>query len=252
MKYELLTREDARRLLEVLDDDRDPDIGTFTTQGGNGSTVDLSEFNGVVADILVSQLAKEDPESVEHKFSGEIYLALREVPVEVRDDIGFWRFLTLGPLRPFFLYRAEASKRMELAGTGGNLQDTLALRMFLRGQVSLVEKSGQFDFSLAEAPGIHSHDFWQSHIIRVPTGAQPSLAHSLIQVQHKYHLVTSPHLRNFVRDYVNRPKRLLAAELFSENEARDYLDEQISSYVALHPDALAKKVKSEGKKDRKK
>lgn len=248
MKYEILTKEDARRFLDDLNQGGEPNIADFTTQRGDGPPLELTGLNLVARDIAKVQSNDEEPESTEQRFSGSVYTALRDIPVEVRDDIGFWRYATLGPLRKFFEIRGEPTKRMELAGTGQNVQDTLALRMFLRGQVSIVSKKGSDDFSLAEAPGLLSHDFWQSHILRVPTGAQNSIAQALIRAQSKYHLVTTPHLRDFVRDYINRPKRLLAAELFSADEGEVYLNEQISRYLGAHPDALSKKAKSERKR----
>jgi hypothetical protein len=160
-----------------------------------------------------------------------MFMALRNVPVEIRDDKGFWRWLTVGPLLPFTIVR-ETPPKMETLGIGSNSPDILAVRMFLRGQVTrLPSADGSLEFSLAFAPGTDSHDFWQSHVLRRTTGAERELAKAMIRLQADPNTrMSSNVVRPFVRDHINRKKRTRATFLMSENEAAQFLAQELQVF----------------------
>jgi hypothetical protein len=246
MRYQCVTADGAKRFVNALATDSEVDLDDFVSVRGEGPEIDLSEIYSIAARIESDD--EDDVELVEQKFSKDVYEALRSVDVEVRDDLSFWRFLTLGPLFNFFLRRNTASQRAGLAGVGGNPSDVLALRMFLRGQVARESSKKGDKYELAMILGQKSHDFWQSHVFRTPTGSQPLFAHELIRIQSRKRWTTDP-LREFVRDFVNRPKALIAANLFEEDECSKYLSSQVSEFEELRSNGdNGKKKKSRSSK----
>lgn len=231
MRYKSLSREAARQIRHHLINGSSYDLGGFADATGEGDDFDTSAVVQVAADALEAVQSGEDPEAVEHRYSGAMYLALRHVPVEVRDDKGFWRWLTLDALLPFTLVR-ESPPKLETLGIGSNTGDILAVRMFLRGQVTRVSLSdGSLNFDLAEAPGTKSHDFWQSHVLRRTTGAERDFARALISRQADPDTrEIADVIRPFVRDHINRKKRTIATFLMSEDEAARFLAHEYSVY----------------------
>jgi hypothetical protein len=234
MIYRTVTRESAEDVISELDAGEDPDLCEYSTPSGDGDTVDLDVLDGVCRNWTKLSKTIKDVEILEHHVSSDMYVALRNLPLQVRDDAGFWRYVTLGPLRSLLLDRERVGRRKEAGGAGSNETDILACRMFLRGQVSQeVDARGAESFSLAWGPSGRSHDFWQSHVLRVPTGAQRELAQALIRsyANSRKGLETSP-LRVFVRDFINRPKKLFAPELMDADEATSYVKAQRAAFDA--------------------
>jgi hypothetical protein len=133
-----------------------------------------------------------------------------------------------------FTLAREYPPKLETLGIGSNTGDILATRMFLRGQVTRVPlDDGSLDFGLAAAPGVKSHDFWQSHVLRRTTGAEREFARALIARQADPDTrVVSEVIRPFVRDHINRKKRTRATFLMSEAEASQYLAQE---FIAFRP-----------------
>lgn len=228
MRYRTLSRGDARRVRGYLIEQQDFDLGLIGEAAGEGDELDLAQIVQLATEAAAEVEAGKNSEDVEQRYSGRVYLALRAVPVEVRDDTGFWRWITLGPLLAFTRLR-DPKFGIEALGAGSNVTDILACRMFLRGQVSRVSSpGGDLDFALATAPGANSHDFWQSHILRRTTGAETAFAQALIHRQSKKASTRMPtkDLRPFVRDSINRKKRTLATFLMSKDEATAYLEHE--------------------------
>jgi hypothetical protein len=231
MRYRRLSRNDARALLGGLVDGthHDPMLNLL------GTPIDVETHETLEADLqrLSEELSAEcdddvEAEDVELAGSGSIYLLLRNLPVWVRDDVGFWRWATCGPFRRFLQIRQETSKLQEAIGAGSNDEDILVCRMFLRAQAARqVALDGTLDFSLLTQLGRKNHDFLQSHVVRVPTGAEPNLARALMATQISRRLPTKE-LRAFVRDGVNRPKTMVATFLMSEEESIEFLSRQAS------------------------
>jgi predicted RNA-binding protein len=225
VQYRSLKRGDARLIRQALKDGGSIDLNSLGEVIGEGEWLSLESIEVIASEGARLVTSGENPEGVEHLLSGEIYLALRDVPVDVRDDAGFWRWVTLGPLLQFTVAREE-NLGIEALGVGTNMSDILGCRMFLRGQVARIELGDNgSDFSLASAPGTKTHDFWQSHILRRTTGAETEFAQALImrQADEESKLGTEE-LRKFVRDSINRKKRTVATFLMSRDEASAYLE----------------------------
>ena len=214
-----------------LIDGQEFNLDTIGETMGDGEVLDVSEVQRIAEAAATEVASGADSEDVEQRYSGNIYLALRSVPVEVRDDTGFWRWITLGPLLAFTRLR-DPKFGVEALGVGSNVPDILACRMFLRGQVSRVTTpDGNLEFALATAPGIKTHDFWQSHVLRRTTGAEVNFAQALIKRQsNEATKMMRDELRPFVRDSINRKKRTLATFLMSGDEATTYLEHERATW----------------------
>ena len=228
MKYRSYSQGDSELLRNSIIANEDLDQDHLGVEIGDGDFLDLEPIKKVSREAVKKCASGALPELVELVFSGEIYLSLREVPVGIRDDPGFWRWVTGSALMPFLILRDTGK---EAIGAGSNKPDILACRMFLRAQVTFqtLEENDQ-QFSLLTELGPKNHDFWQSHILRVSTGSERSLAQALISSHLDEHIPTGD-LRKFVRDRINRPKTALATYLMSTDEADVFVQRQRNVYA---------------------
>ena len=228
MKYRSYSQGDSELLRNSIIANEDLDQDHLGVEIGDGDFLDLEPIKKVSREAVKKCASGALPELVELVFSGEIYLSLREVPVGIRDDPGFWRWVTGSALMPFLILRDTGK---EAIGAGSNKPDILACRMFLRAQVTFqtLEENDQ-QFSLLTELGPKNHDFWQSHILRVSTGSERSLAQALISSHLDEHIPTGD-LRKFVRDRINRPKTTLATYLMSTDEADVFVQRQRNVYA---------------------
>jgi len=228
LKYRSYSQSDSELLRNSIIANEDLDQDHLGVEIGDGDFLDLEPIKKVSREAVKKCASGALPELVELVFSGEIYLSLREVPVGIRDDPGFWRWVTGSALMPFLILRDTGK---EAIGAGSNKPDILACRMFLRAQVTFqtLEENDQ-QFSLLTELGPKNHDFWQSHILRVSTGSERSLAQALISSHLDEHIPTGD-LRKFVRDRINRPKTTLATYLMSTDEADVFVQRQRNVYA---------------------
>ena len=207
----------------------------------SGSFFELREVDGVEfsADRFTEAKAAVMRElrpaaELELLLSGELYVELRGLPTEVREDYDFWRGFTLAFLYDVAVQRAlegkaprNGERKWEIIGAGSNTREILAWRMFSRGQVCATENGdGTFSFPNLVEIGTTSHDFWLSHVLGTHTGTEHSFAKAFVKLQVENRLSTDP-LRAFVRDSVNRPKRTIATHLMSLEEAEGHLANQL-------------------------
>ena len=229
MVYRRLSRSDMQAILLLVESGQfsPPDVQQY------GEAVELecddeglAGFRSLGEQLVDDCKAGQHPEEVELARSGDVYVLLRNLPVRVRDDVGFWRWLTCVHLLGFLLLRQRDGKLKEAIGAGTNSADILACRMFLRAQATRqIMVDGTLDFSLLQELGRRSHDFLQSHIVRVPTGAEPVVAASLVRLQIRDRLSTEP-LRDLIRDGINRTKTTIASFLMDDEEAIAFTEEQ--------------------------
>jgi hypothetical protein len=227
MKYFSYSQQDALAIRALIADNQPIDITSFGQLVGDGLMMDLSLLSAI-NDRAVKRCSEgENPESVELSESGAVYDALNEVSVATRDDVGFWRWVTIATLRPFLILRQEDETK-EALGAGTNSADILAARMFLRARISLREvPGGTPDYSLLTELGPKNHDFLQSHVVRVSTGAETGLARAFIKSQtDDVTRISGEKLRNFVTAHISRIKLTTATFLMSESEADSFLAEQ--------------------------
>lgn len=112
----------------------------------------------------------------EGRLAAALYGWFDSVPIEVLDDPGFWRYLSLRHFWWFIQWR-EADPIAK--GNFANLVDAtlpaeqIPLRLYLRAKSVAVD----LDASLAgQIP--KSTDFWRSHITRVRIASAPRMARS--------------------------------------------------------------------------
>lgn len=234
MRYHSYSQTDAEVIRAGIISNEEVDISQLGREVGEGELVNLSTIHEICSAAVGRCLKGEDPEAVELSVSGSVYLALRHVPVVIRDDPGFWRWVTISAMLPFLRARDTSDDQMlgiEAIGAGSNRSDILACRMFLRAQTSRKEKSnGDLQFDLLTDLGTKNHDFWQSHIVRVSTGSERQLARALIRSHASDHIPTGK-LRDFIRDRVNRPKTTLATFLMSDDEADEFIESQRNRFL---------------------
>jgi len=225
MKYYTYTQAEAERVRKCVISNEFYELNSFGAEIGEGDLLELEPIR-IIAGQAVSQCEDgENPEVVELSLSGDVYMALRQVPVQIRDDAGFWRWVTISSMMPFLVKRYSPLDK-EAIGAGTNSSDILACRMFLRAQASRVEgDKGNLEFDLITDLGPKKHDFWQSHILRVSTGSERPLARALIE-SHSRESIPTKQLRDFVRDSINRPKTTIATFLMNFEESKEFVERQ--------------------------
>jgi len=238
LKYRSLSQSDSESLRDAILANENLNVDELGQEVGDGDLLDLTPVKELCAKAVARCESESSSEQIELEYSGDLYLILRAVPVEVRDDPGFWRWVTATALLPFLKLREAKNRKpigREAIGAGTNRSDILACRMFLRAQVARrVLPDGKLDFSTLTELGAKHHDFWQSHIVRVSTGSEQGLAHALITSHLRDHIPTSD-LRVFVRDRINKPKNTVATYLMSEDEAASYVAKQRYFFTAEGP-----------------
>jgi len=176
------------------------------------------------------------PEVFEGRAAGDLHTALRDLPTEVLDDPGFWRFVSLAKFWWFIVDREAVP-----IGRGNHMTyvdgtrpaECVPLRMFLRAQ-SIRDDD---DYSLASSMD-NATDFWRSHVIRVQTGTSPPLARSFASLQARVRMSSTPELRPFARR-VNRLWSNVVINRLTEDEAAELLRELYDTRPASEPDSDA-------------
>jgi hypothetical protein len=235
MKYRSVSISEATEIRKLALMNELTEVGNIGHEVGDGDMFLLDDLIVLGREASAQCEKGVDPEIVEGDFSANLYQLLRSVPVSIRDDSGFWRWVTIACLFPFLKLRENPIGK-EIIGAGDNEKDILARRMFLRAQVSkIVEEDGTLSFDVLSSFGVKkNHDFWQSHIVRMSTGAENALAQALIKSQVKSRINTKL-VRPFVRDLINRPKGTIATFLMTPSEAAEYIDDQKDGFT-FEPD----------------
>ena len=226
MKYRSISKFDAAKIRDLIIEGELLDLNQFGELIGIDEEMDLSSLIALGNEAALKCERGADPVRVEGEFSIILFNLLRNIPVSIRDDAGFWRWVTIGALLPFLMFQ-ENPLKLESVGAGTNHKDVLARRMFLRAQVSkFIQQDGTLQFdALIKLGTKNNHDFWQSHVVRVSTGAENELAQALIN-SHAEDRLSTEHLRAFIRDRINRPKGTIATFLMSPADASEYIQEQ--------------------------
>jgi hypothetical protein len=214
------TREIVQRFL---------DLGTLEAHEaivweGSGEDLDLSavadlgeELEAALEQHLEGSHAS-DPDHFEGLASIQIHQKLANFPVEVLDNPGFWRFLTL---EYFWVFTHWRERGAFASGDSGKWMpyvdatkssECVPLRAYLRGQIAYVAG----DYALASAVE-EATDFWRSHIVRVRTWSTPTIARALIETHSERHMTTEP-LRSLARR-INRRRSSVVLHGYSDTEA---------------------------------
>ena len=161
-------------------------------------------------------------EVFEGRAAGRVHMAMRDLPIAVLDDPGFWRYVSLAKFWWFIKFREAkpiaAGNHMTYVD-GTRPTECVPLRMFLRAQAV---REGD-DYSLASSMD-RATDFWRSHVLRVQTASAPALARSFARLQHEKQMPTESQLRPFARQ-LNRLWANVVLHGVDEAEATQLLDE---------------------------
>jgi hypothetical protein len=101
MRYPTIAADQIERLRADLARDDLADVAGATRWAGTGDDVDLSAVNEVAFAVRASWEVERDRgdadlDRFEATASIDLSEALADIPLEVLDDPGFWRYLTVG------------------------------------------------------------------------------------------------------------------------------------------------------------
>lgn len=222
MRYPTLTNTKTAELASQLAGGANPSIEAQTAWLGSGAEVNLKPIARVAKEITngAQEWTDRDRDRFEGKACIELFKGLTHVPVEVLDDRGFWRFLSLRYFWEFIAWREEVpfSKGTYLKYVDATINTEAVLpRMYLRARAV----GGNVHAELAAAVP-QSVDFWRSHVLRVRTGSAPALTRAFAEKQAEDRLVTGP-LRE-VAKRLNRNWTNVVLYLYDDSEAHRLIE----------------------------
>ena len=175
-----------------------------TTTGSDLYAVDLAEIYAVADQsriVIANAVGRSDVDQIEGELSVKVYQALKDRPIDILDDPGFWRFLSVSQFAEFICWRESKALSKEnninKYFTARNNADSLPLRMFLRGQIAVESGNDKIAGLVPKAT-----DLWRSHIVRVSTGYSRDLSRALVESQDTNHVAT-----RILRDLARRINR---------------------------------------------
>lgn len=208
----------------------EPSCDSVAVWRGDGETVSLDDLDAVLAAFRGElERAGTSPELTSDKepFEGELAVAafavLDQLPVEVLDDPGFWRYLGMSRFWWFIAWREFESLSSGTLSTyidGRRNTESIPLRLYLRAKAV----AGSADPHIA-ADLKKCADFWRSHVTRVRTGSAPHLAAAFAEMQRDSKLrLPTDELRQFARR-LNRLWSNVQLAMYDEHEARAVIKE---------------------------
>lgn len=197
---------------------------------GEGPSLDEQPLRDIVASFE-DELVDGDPgdrEIFEGRLAAAVYPWLAQIPIEVLDDRGFWRYLAVRHFWWFISWR-EADP----IGRGNYLAlvdarspaEQIPLRLFLRAKA--VDHHG--DVAIAGEIA-QSTDFWRSHIVRVRVGSAPSLARAFAEAKRDEDVDVRPLSTTSLRETAKRVNRTwsnVRLDLYELDEARTFISSMI-------------------------
>lgn len=188
MKYPVVSLDECERLCARLIGGLDIDVNSAVKWMGASPEIDLEPLKSTASqlhdDLQVFEASEaSDKDLFEGQASAKVHAALADLPLAVLDDPGFWRYLSIAHLWGVVFWREQKAFAKDWSKyrvyVDGRLQtECVPLRMFLRGQIAVVDG----DYSLASVVPAAT-DFWRSHIVRVRTSYSPRLAQAFVREQ---------------------------------------------------------------------
>jgi len=191
VRYPTLSNTNTVGLSEQLAGGQDPSVDPHVEWFGSGDEVALAPIADA-ADAMAREFREwtdSDRDRFEGKAATALFKALENVPPEVLDDRGFWRFLSIRSVLPRMYLRIQA--------VGGEHHGPLA----------------------AAVP--HGTDFWRSHVLRVRSGSVPAVARAFARKQAGDRLMTDS-LRQAARR-LNRTWANVVLNVYDDSEATDLI-----------------------------
>jgi hypothetical protein len=154
------------------------------------------------------------PDQVEGALAVKLYATLSPLPGIVLTDPDFWRYLAVGEISDFVLWRDGASCSQASFGldSARRIPDCVPLRMFNR--IHIIEasnrdlnESGRQELALSGGA-----DFWQSHVFRVYNRFDARLVLQLLDIKNQYQFSAAGAMRTIPKEI-----RKLRANLLIES-----------------------------------
>lgn len=227
MKYPVVSLSTCEDFADKKIRGKEPTIEE--TWKGRDDAVDLTPVEELAEEVNEKVLDTDfsvDKDQFEGKVAAKLYNALEGVPIEVLDDPGFWRYLSIEYFWPFISWRErepfENGNYVKYLSGRSNTEAVLP-RMYLRAK-SVGSHHTQLAGVLKE-----STDFWRSHVLRVRTGSAPALTRSFVRMQANDRLMTDP-LRDFARG-LNRVWSNIQLHLYDEDQSEELLRKIREEYI---------------------
>lgn len=230
MRYPTIAAEQVLRLQAELSNGDLADVAEATRWTGAGEDLDLgpveqAEFS-IRSSWEVERNAAADGslDRFEATASTEILAALANVPLEILDDPGFWRYLTVRHFWWLVEWREQKAfdsgdwARIRVYVDGTRHAECLLTRMYLRARIA--EEAG--DPGLASLVP-RSADLWRSHVLRVRTSYWPTVVGELVRAQDRDRMTVEP-LRAFAKR-LNRTGSNVVFASYDADEASELLDD---------------------------
>ncbi len=223
MRYPIVTMSDCRSLAKQMNNGIYPDIQPSVNWLGVGICLELDRIEEVAREVdqVWKQYHERDKDRLEGRVAPILYSALQEVCVEILDDPGFWRYLSLAYFWDFIKWREntafEEGNYLKYVD-GQKSTECVLTRMYLR-----VQALGGSEYGSMAAEVKMSTDLWRSHIIRVRTGTAPPLTRAFVKWQRDNRLKT-PDLREFAKR-LNRTWTNVLLNIYDDEEAERLIAE---------------------------
>lgn len=228
MRYPILSREACAELADQkLSGPRgsyDDLVQERSSWIGDGVTINLApiqEAAQAIRDALPDARQPSELDQVEGRAAPYLYSALADIPIEVLDDQGFWRYLSITYFWDFIEWRERKPflNRNHMRYLDGESSTEAVLpRMYLR--MAALDGSEYAELASTVERGV---DLWRSHILRVRTGTAPALTRALVRYQKRNQLN-----RDAIRELAKRLNRMwtnTVLHIYDDSEAEALLVE---------------------------
>lgn len=201
------------------------------------------------AAAVESGLTDDDLEPVESQFSGAVFDAMMQLPLEALGSVDFWTYVSAKHFWGFVVLRQRHSvirarrkilenlltppdAEAEVINSSlpleryvlGKDHYQIPLRLFLRAQAV----GGDQEFLDENLVTAGPTDFWRSHVLGVRTGAYPNWARPLVAAQARQELVTKA--QREPAKAINRIRANVSPVLHDEAEASVLVDSHWRSF----------------------
>jgi hypothetical protein len=207
-------------------------VEVHSVDHGEGSALDETPLISIL-DMYKRELEDDSPsdkEIFEGRLAAAIFSWLDSLPVEVLDDPGFWRYLSV----KYFWWFVEWREQDPISrGNFDTLVDAtlpaeqIPLRMYLRAK-SIADGT---DASLAgQIP--KSMDFWRSHVVRVRVGSAPNIARAFAISKRDEEVLGQPLKTERLRRVARRINRMWSnvyLDLYDKEEGDRFVKEIIEA-----------------------
>lgn len=227
MKYPTIIRSKTVEIATDRLDGGDPTIGPMIDWRGFGESAEplLAELDADLRErhaAFVAGPGAKDLDLFEGELAAGLHTALREAPLDMLDDPGFWRYLSVGPLWWAVTYREPPANRLAEKYVkyydGKSPTECVLVRAFIRGSVTF--EAGGYELAGSIPKGT---DFWRSHVTRTRTATAPAIAQAFAH-SHSARRMPTDELRSYARR-LNRMWTNTMLQLYDRAAAESLIEE---------------------------